>query len=102
METQQTKAPSVLGADLSCCNLDVVFQAGGSSRKRRLRQQYTYSIEACRWTGGDSRLTDGVTLCVSVAAIKAETTEVVVRNMLGAGGSEGDQLQLLCSWEVVR
>lgn len=40
----QNKSPSVLVANLSWCNLDVLFQAGGSSREKRLRQQYTYSI----------------------------------------------------------
>lgn len=44
VETLANKSPLVLVADLSWCNLDVVFQARGSSREKRLRQQYTYSI----------------------------------------------------------
>lgn len=43
VETVANKSPSVLLANLSWCNLDVVFQAGGSSREKRLRQQFTYS-----------------------------------------------------------
>lgn len=40
---RQNKSPSVLVANLSWCNLDVIFQAGISSGEKRVRQQYGYS-----------------------------------------------------------
>lgn len=38
VETLANKSPPVLMANLSWCSLEVEFQAGGSSREKRLRQ----------------------------------------------------------------
>lgn len=46
---RQNKSPSVLVANLSWCNLDVIFQAGISSGEERVRQQYDYSTH---WLDG--------------------------------------------------
>lgn len=106
VETLANKSPSVLVANLCWCNLDVVFQTGGSSREERPRQQYTYSIH--RMVHGRERLracwwrTSAQAVCVQ-SCNRAETSrgscgisqeqvdsggQVIIGLWLGLGGSE--------------
>lgn len=85
---------------LSWCNLDVVFQARGSSREKRLRQQYTYSTHRLLDGQGEASGWLMVYICIGYMWSKLQQGQDhhrFMRNKPGAGGYQGTS----CNWFVV-